>query len=129
VYEKYTTGSEEEKTQLEKRYGKRQLGLLVDTVLSEKWVNSRSKPCPHCSVPIEKFEGCNKVTCFKCSTYFCWICHKQLDVGNPYSHFNNPSSPCYNSLFRDDDDNDEDRDEDEDDSDFDFDDYTSDEMD
>ena len=123
VYEKYTSGSTDDKKQLEKIYGKKQLGLLVETVLSEKWVNSRSKPCPHCSVPIEKFEGCNKVTCFKCNTYFCWICSTQLDTKNPYFHFNNPDSPCYNNLFEGEDGN-SDGDE-EDDDDFDFEDFES----
>lgn len=99
AYEKYTKGTEEEKKRLEKTFGRKQLEMLVQTVLSEKWVTSRSKPCPHCNVPIEKFEGCNKVTCFKCNTYFCWICSSQLDHGNPYLHFNDPSSPCYDNLF------------------------------
>lgn len=40
------------------------------------------------------------MTCFKCNTYFCWLCLKQLEHGNPYFHFNDPSSKCYNNLFQ-----------------------------
>ena len=84
------------------------------------------------------------MTCFKCSTYFCWICAAQLDKQNPYLHFNDPTSRCYNNLFAnvdgpeqeqdqdnnvvqaqpddDDDDDDDDWDEDfEDDDDYEFD--------
>ena len=89
--------------------------MIVQTVLSEKWVSSRSKPCPHCGVRIEKFEGCNKVTCFKCNTYFCWICSSQLNQGNPYLHFNDPTSKCYDNLFLNEDQEDEPEDSDDED--------------
>jgi hypothetical protein len=53
VYSKYTEGTEADRKQLEKTYGKKQLSLLIETVQSEVWVSSRSKPCPHCAVPID----------------------------------------------------------------------------
>lgn len=28
------------------------------------------------------------------------MCLKQLEQGNPYFHFNDPSSRCYNNLFQ-----------------------------
>src|SRR5271170_2177452 len=31
------------------------------------------KPCPRCSVAIEKAGGCNWITCI-CGTTFCWFC-------------------------------------------------------
>ncbi|CAL8081291.1 unnamed protein product [Orchesella dallaii] len=100
VFKKYTEGTPEEKQAMVKTYGEKQLKILVENVLSEQWIQKESKSCPHCKVPIEKFEGCNKVTCFKCNTYFCWLCLKQLEAGNPYFHFNDPSSQCYNNLFQ-----------------------------
>uniref|UniRef100_A0A8C6SEJ9 E3 ubiquitin-protein ligase RNF14 n=1 Tax=Neogobius melanostomus TaxID=47308 RepID=A0A8C6SEJ9_9GOBI len=44
-------------------------------------------------------DGCNKMTCTSCKQYFCWLCLGALSRGNPYSHFNNPQSPCFNQLF------------------------------
>lgn len=59
VFRKYTEGTPAEKKALLNAYGKKQLGLLVDNILSEQWVQKESKPCPHCKVPIE-------VMCFIC---------------------------------------------------------------
>ncbi|XP_035225995.1 ATP-dependent RNA helicase DEAH12, chloroplastic-like, partial [Stegodyphus dumicola] len=32
------------------------------------------KLCPSCSSPIEKNEGCNHMTCWKCRAHMCWLC-------------------------------------------------------
>lgn len=53
------------KAHLEKIYGKKQLTALVNTFLSEKYISTETKPCPKCRAPIEKFAGCNKMTCNK----------------------------------------------------------------
>lgn len=45
---------------------------------------------------LQKVDGCNKMTCTSCKQYFCWLCLGVLSRANPYSHFNNPHSPCYN---------------------------------
>lgn len=34
----------------------------------------RRKICPSCTSPIEKYEGCNHVTCWKCQCHMCWLC-------------------------------------------------------
>jgi hypothetical protein len=49
----YNTGSDEARSLLERRYGRKQLQRLVDTVLSEQWVSTNSQNCPKCNVSIE----------------------------------------------------------------------------
>ena len=36
--------------------------------------------------------------CVKCGTRFCWACSREIKSKNPYDHFSDPSSPCYNNL-------------------------------
>ncbi|PSN48331.1 hypothetical protein C0J52_03415 [Blattella germanica] len=99
LVEEYNNASEEVQIEMEQRYGKKQLLALVDTYLSENWVDSNSKRCPTCNSAIEKADGCNKMVCWKCNTIFCWLCEERLNPTNPYVHFNNPTSKCYNLLF------------------------------
>ncbi|KAJ9578727.1 hypothetical protein L9F63_005089 [Diploptera punctata] len=99
LVEEYISASDERRVQMEQRYGKKQLQALVDTYLSEKWLDSNSKKCPNCSAAIEKSDGCNKMVCWKCNSFFCWLCGERLNPQSPYMHFNNPASKCYNLLF------------------------------
>lgn len=46
----------------------------------------------------QKLDGCNKMTCTGCMQYFCWICMGSLSRANPYKHFNDPESPCFNRF-------------------------------
>ncbi|OZC07690.1 RWD domain protein [Onchocerca flexuosa] len=88
-------------TQLEeiyRKFGKKQLEQLLETLKSEKWIQCNSKPCPSCQAKIEKGSGCNKITCIKCGHCFCWLCGIVLNKNDPYSHFNTRGS-CYNRLF------------------------------
>ena len=39
------------------------------------------------------------MVCGKCGTFFCWLCEECLHTEDPYKHFSNPSSKCYNLLF------------------------------
>ncbi|CDW77444.1 ibr domain containing protein [Stylonychia lemnae] len=43
--------------------------------------DENTQKCPQCKVIIEKDEGCNHMTCYKCQHYFCWGC------GFPVKHF------------------------------------------
>lgn len=39
-----------------------------------QWILSNTKKCPECGVHIEKNQGCNHITCQRCSHEFCWVC-------------------------------------------------------
>nr|XP_006128598.1 E3 ubiquitin-protein ligase RNF14 isoform X3 [Pelodiscus sinensis] len=81
---------------LEQRYGKRVIQKALEEMESKEWLEKNSKACPCCGTPIEKLDGCNKMTCTGCRQYFCWLCMGSLSRMNPYRHFNDPSSPCFN---------------------------------
>jgi len=38
------------------------------------WILANTKECPKCVTRIEKNNGCNHMTCQRCSYEFCWIC-------------------------------------------------------
>ncbi len=38
------------------------------------WILANTKPCPKCSRPIEKNQGCMHMTCSQCKFEFCWLC-------------------------------------------------------
>uniref|UniRef100_A0A6M2DGF5 RBR-type E3 ubiquitin transferase n=1 Tax=Xenopsylla cheopis TaxID=163159 RepID=A0A6M2DGF5_XENCH len=99
IIEKYQTGTEEYRQEINKRYGEKYIKRLLEDHASEETINNSTKPCPKCQVQIEKSEGCNKMTCNRCQTFFCYLCSSVLDKGDPYDHFANPASRCYNKLF------------------------------
>ncbi|XP_028322213.1 E3 ubiquitin-protein ligase RNF14 [Gouania willdenowi] len=84
---------------MEQRFGKRVIQKAVEESFSVDWLSENCKLCPRCGTNIQKVDGCNKMTCTSCKQYFCWLCMAVLSKVNPYSHFNSPQSPCYNSLF------------------------------
>lgn len=49
----YQNATQKMKEQLENRYGKKQLQTLVENTMSENWINSNSRNCPHCNAAIE----------------------------------------------------------------------------
>lgn len=56
----------------------------LDEVAMVRYVKSHHvKECPNCKRRVEKVEGCDHMTCFKCKHEFCWLC------GFPYmpKHF------------------------------------------
>ncbi|XP_068129032.1 E3 ubiquitin-protein ligase RNF14-like [Hyperolius riggenbachi] len=95
----YLSADEEGKRFLEKKYGKRVLQKAVEELESMEWLGENSKTCPFCSTNIQKIDGCNKMTCTGCKKYFCWLCMDPISRGNPYQHFNDPASRCFNKLF------------------------------
>ena len=84
---------------MEKQFGKKQLIVAIEEMETQKWLEDMSKQCPHCKAFIEKSDGCNKMSCWRCNTFFCWLCLERLLPTQPYSHFNNPQSKCFNQLF------------------------------
>ena len=61
------------------RYGKKQLEHMATSLASEDYLKDNARHCPHCNAPIEKNEGCNKITCWRCGTNFCWLCGAKLN--------------------------------------------------
>jgi len=100
ILERYKNSSGEERIFLEKRYGKKQLATMSATLASEDYMASHARQCPHCNAPIEKNEGCNKITCWRCNTHFCWLCGDRLPQVNPYTHFNVQGGKCFGALFQ-----------------------------
>ena len=44
------------------RYGKKQLERMAVNLASEEYLKDNAQNCPHCNAPIEKNQGCNKVS-------------------------------------------------------------------
>ena len=63
-------------------------------------MRDKAKKCPKCQTPIEKSDGCNKMTCHRCNTYFCYLCEAYLPRHNPYGHFSDRTTMCYKQLFQ-----------------------------
>ncbi|XP_031573827.1 E3 ubiquitin-protein ligase RNF14-like [Actinia tenebrosa] len=99
LQEEYLSASNEEKEKMEKMYGKQKLKNVFEELVSNEWIKANSKKCPSCSFGIEKVDGCNKMTCSRCRSHFCWLCSSILSSGNPYLHFNSPVGGCFGKLF------------------------------
>uniref|UniRef100_A0A1A8CPS5 E3 ubiquitin-protein ligase RNF14 n=2 Tax=Nothobranchius TaxID=28779 RepID=A0A1A8CPS5_NOTKA len=97
--DEYLSATPEGKKFMEQRFGKQVVQKAVEESFSRDWLKENCKCCPKCGTNIQKVDGCNKMTCTSCRQYFCWLCLGVLSKVNPYSHFNNPNSPCYNQLF------------------------------
>ncbi|XP_061818535.1 E3 ubiquitin-protein ligase RNF14 [Nerophis lumbriciformis] len=98
--DEYLSATPQGKKFMEQRFGKRVIQKAVEESFSRDWLNENCKGCPHCGTNIQKVDGCNKMTCTSCRHYFCWLCLGLLNKANPYSHFHNPDSPCFNQLFQ-----------------------------
>ncbi|XP_040037688.2 E3 ubiquitin-protein ligase RNF14 isoform X1 [Gasterosteus aculeatus] len=98
--DEYLSATSVGKKFMEQRFGKRVIQKAVEESFSRDWLNENCKGCPRCGTNIQKADGCNKMTCTSCKQYFCWLCLGLLSKVNPYSHFNNPNSACFNQLFQ-----------------------------
>ncbi|XP_072029162.1 LOW QUALITY PROTEIN: uncharacterized protein [Amphiura filiformis] len=57
--------------------------------------NVKQCPTPDCGF-IEKFEGCNRVSCIKCKKHICWNCLDSFDTSNQcYAHLTEKHGGCF----------------------------------
>jgi len=77
---------------------KKMVRQYLDDQKSREWLSKSTTQCPKCSVPCEKSEGCNHMTCARCSAHYCYRCGVQIDAEDPYKHFSTRGN-CYGRLF------------------------------
>lgn len=80
-------------------FPRREAELSAEEKATEEYLRMYTSACPTCNAPCQKQMGCNHMKCFKCDTHFCYLCSSWLLEDNPYQHFNNIKSPCYNRLW------------------------------
>ncbi|OCT87775.1 hypothetical protein XELAEV_18021473mg [Xenopus laevis] len=97
--DEYLEADEAGKKLLEKRYGKNVIIKAIE-MKSSKWLNTNTKQCPSCRANVQKVDGCNQMCCARCKQNFCWRCFSVLSKEDPYQHFHNRSSPCYNNCLK-----------------------------
>lgn len=73
--------------------------LSQEEAASASYIQRYSTPCPTCNVRAQKTLGCNHMICSNCKTHFCYLCSSYLLADNPYRHFNDVNSPCYQRLW------------------------------
>ncbi|CAL2036263.1 unnamed protein product [Caenorhabditis brenneri] len=97
MVKQWMEGDESVRAEMCRLFGENNMTSLVEQFLYEEWLDSNTKPCPSCHVSIEKNDGCHKMHCTKCDTYFCWLCGDALSKWNPYAHFR--QGACEGRLF------------------------------
>ena len=80
-------------------FPRREAELSAEEKATEEYLKQYTSPCPTCNAPCQKRMGCNHMICFKCATHFCYLCSSWLSEDNPYRHFNDLDSDCYNRLW------------------------------
>ncbi|KAB8075442.1 RING finger protein [Aspergillus leporis] len=80
-------------------FPRREAELSVEEKATEEYLRLYTSACPTCDAPCQKRMGCNHMICFKCDTHFCYLCSSWLSEDNPYRHFNDGTSSCYNRLW------------------------------
>ena len=95
-----------ERKQLEHMYGKPLIKRMADEYLMDKLFNDLLHDkyqsfmrCPTCYIVVQRLDGCNKMCCSSCRTFFCNLCGLYLDPSRGYDHYNSYSSSCYGKLF------------------------------
>ena len=64
----------------EKPHGNKPCEDKLDKSLIKYFKNNFVKKCPHCGIITEKSEGCNHITCSKCSYQWCWLCNGKYNI-------------------------------------------------
>lgn len=92
--------------QLRYRYGNDLMNKVsdeykMDVMFNEMLADESQglRKCPTCDLIIQRMDGCNKMKCSSCYTFFCNICGVYLEPDHPYDHFNDKASLCYAKLF------------------------------
>ncbi|KAI9375861.1 RWD domain-containing protein [Aspergillus egyptiacus] len=80
-------------------FPRREAELSAEEKATEEYLRLYTSACPTCDAPCQKRMGCNHMKCFKCDTHFCYLCSAWLEEGNPYRHFNDTESACFNRLW------------------------------
>ncbi|KAL5364791.1 RWD domain-containing protein [Aspergillus floccosus] len=80
-------------------FPRREAELSAEEKATEEYLRMYTSPCPTCNAPCQKRMGCNHMKCFKCDTHFCYLCSSWLCEDNPYRHFNDINSSCFNRLW------------------------------
>lgn len=95
-----------DRTRLGYLYGKMLMRKTADEYLMDKKFNEMLSDeclglhkCPTCEIIIQRSDGCNKMCCTSCKTFFCNLCGCYLDYSRPYFHYQDPESECYGRLF------------------------------
>lgn len=79
---------------------KREKGELSEEErASLEYIELHTTPCPTCAAPVQKTHGCNHMICYRCQSHFCYLCSAWLDAGNPYRHFNEVTTGCFQRLW------------------------------
>mmetsp|Transcript_19655 Transcript_19655/g.28891 ORF Transcript_19655/g.28891 Transcript_19655/m.28891 type:complete len:510 (-) Transcript_19655:32-1561(-) len=74
---------------------------------TKEWMGNNSRPCPSCSAPISKVDGCNHMKCSHCRASFCWACMKlrtrcaayRCSNGAPYGGDAQPNNNNHNVVL------------------------------
>ncbi|KAL4898617.1 RWD domain-containing protein [Aspergillus ambiguus] len=80
-------------------FPRREAELSAEEKATEEYLRKYTSPCPTCNAPCQKRMGCNHMKCFKCDTHFCYLCSSWLCEDNPYRHYNDINSGCFNRLW------------------------------
>ncbi|ESZ90922.1 hypothetical protein SBOR_8694 [Sclerotinia borealis F-4128] len=73
--------------------------LSEEEKASLEYMQLHTTPCPTCAAPVQKTHGCNHMICFRCNSHFCYLCSAWLEPANPYKHFNQETTGCFQRLW------------------------------